>query len=57
MQQPILCLSFSHFYNCVATMKMREIKCLCVLKQNIFSLLVWAAVGVNVFGVWEFRAF
>lgn len=38
-------------------MKMREIKCLCVLKQNIFSLLVWAAVGVNVFGVWEFRAF
>lgn len=38
-------------------MKMRKIKCLSVLKQNIRSLLVWAAVGVSVFAVWEFRAF
>lgn len=30
--------------------------CLSVLKQNIFSPLVWAAVGVNVFGVWEFSS-
>lgn len=36
---------------------MRKFKCLSVLKQNIFSLLVWAVVSVNVFGVWEFRAF